>query len=155
MLLGQRAWKNKWAKFEPVRMVLTASTAVARQLIRSKSSIRKTACLDLTSGPQPPQGTGKHMVRSDLAQPVPYTLGTSKFTSVHMEPFSITWNPSPCKPCILVCTEFTHDLHPLLLGVHVGLPEPETTLTIACDTRATRRSVSVDKFNPFESLERL
>ena len=27
-----------------------------------------------------------------------------------------------------------------------GLPEPETTLTIACDTRATQRSMSVDGF---------
>ncbi len=54
--------------------------------IRPKSSTRKTACLDPTSGPL--QGTGKHVVRSDLAQPVAYTLGTSQFTYAHMEPFS-------------------------------------------------------------------
>ena len=144
MLLGQRAWKDQWAKFEPVWMVLIASTAVATQdktLIRSKSSTRKTACLDLTSGPQPPQRTGKNVVRSVLAQPVPNTLGTSKFTNVHMEPFLITWNPSPCKPCLLVCTKFTHGLYPLILGAHVGPPrtrfDPEYSLCLCrpCDTR--------------------
>ncbi len=48
-------------------MLLTDSTAVARQVltpIRPKSSTRKTACLDLTSGPRPLQGTGKHVVKS-------------------------------------------------------------------------------------------
>jgi hypothetical protein len=35
-----------------------------------------------------------HVVKSVLAQPVPYTLGTSKFKYVHMELFSITWNQS-------------------------------------------------------------
>ena len=42
-----------------------------------KVRTRQTDCLDLTSGPQPLQGTGKHVVKSDLAQPVPYTQGTS------------------------------------------------------------------------------
>ncbi len=37
----------------------------------------KTACLDLTSGPRPFQGTGKHVMKSDLAQPVVCRLGTS------------------------------------------------------------------------------
>jgi hypothetical protein len=61
-------------------MLLTDSTAVARQVptpIRPKSSTRKTVYLDLTSGPQPLKATGKHVVKSDLAQPVPYTLGTT------------------------------------------------------------------------------
>jgi hypothetical protein len=61
-------------------MLLTDSTAVARQVltpIRPKSSTRKTACLDLTGGTQPLQGTGKHVVKSDQAQPVAYRLGTS------------------------------------------------------------------------------
>ncbi len=121
----QRAFKDKWAKYEPepVQMPLADYTAAARlvkTLICSKLSTIKPACLNLTSGPRPPQGTGIHVVKSVLAQPVPYTLGTSKFTYVHMEPFSITWNPSPCKPCILVCTNFTHGLHPLLLGAHAG-----------------------------------
>ena len=46
-----------------------SSTIVARQpktLIRSNLSTRKTAWLDLTSGPQPLQGTGKYGVKSDL-----------------------------------------------------------------------------------------
>jgi hypothetical protein len=66
--------------FEPAWMLLTDSTAVARQVrtpIRPKPSTRKTACLDLTSGPRPLQGTGKHVVKSDPAQPVAYRLGTS------------------------------------------------------------------------------
>jgi hypothetical protein len=50
-----------------------------------------------------------------------FTLGTYKFTYVDMEPFSITWNPSPCKPCILLCTKVTH-LHPLFFGARVGPP---------------------------------
>jgi hypothetical protein len=61
-------------------MLLTDSTAVARQVltpIRPKSSTRKTAGLDLTSGPLPLQGTVKHVVKSDLAQAVAYRLGTS------------------------------------------------------------------------------
>ncbi len=92
----QYAWEDQWAMFEPVRMLLASSTAGARQPktpIRSKSSPRKTACLDLTSGSQPLQGTGKHVVKSDLAQPVPYMLGVSYFTYVHMEPFSIHMEP--------------------------------------------------------------
>ncbi len=63
MHLLQRCQKDQ-PKCEPARMLLTDSTAVARQVstpIRPKSSTRKTACLDLTSGPQPLQGTGKHM----------------------------------------------------------------------------------------------
>jgi hypothetical protein len=51
--------KIKWAKFEPVLMPLAYYTAVAGQvktLILSKLSTLKTACLDLTSGPQAPQG---------------------------------------------------------------------------------------------------
>ena len=80
MLLAQRESKDKWAKYEPVLMPLADSTAVARQvktLIHSKFSALKTACLDLTSGPQPPQGTGKHVVKSDLALPAPYKLGSA------------------------------------------------------------------------------
>ena len=82
MCLVQCESKDKWAKYESVLMPLADSTAVARQvntLIRSKSSTLKTACLDLTSDPQPPQGTGKHVVKSDLALPAPYKLGTSWF----------------------------------------------------------------------------
>ena len=75
MRLVQRAWKDKSAKFKPFLMILADSTAVAkfaRTLIPSKSSTQKTACLDLKSGPQPLQGIiGKHVVKSDLAQPVP------------------------------------------------------------------------------------
>ena len=37
----------------------------------------KPAVLDLTSGPQPPQGTGEHVVKPDLVLPAPYTLGTA------------------------------------------------------------------------------
>jgi hypothetical protein len=59
-MIVQCAWKDESAKFELVRILLADSTAVARQLIHSKLSSRKTACLDLTSGPQPLQGTGKH-----------------------------------------------------------------------------------------------
>ena len=76
MHLVQRAQKDTWAKFEPALTLLADSTAVARQVqtpIRSKSSTRETAGLDLTSGPQPLQGTGKHVVKSDLAQPVVFT----------------------------------------------------------------------------------
>jgi hypothetical protein len=85
--LAQRAWEDQWAKFEHVRMLLANSTVVARQVKipnRSKPSTRKTACLDLTRGHQPLHGTGKHVVKSDMAQPVQYTLGTSKFSYVHM-----------------------------------------------------------------------
>ncbi len=60
------------------------SKAVARQdqtPIFAKTGTRKTACLDLPSGPQPLWGTGNHVVKSDLAQPAPYTLGTSWYTS--------------------------------------------------------------------------
>jgi hypothetical protein len=74
MRLVHRACKYKSAKFEPFLMILADSTAVAkfaRTLIPSKSSTQKTACLDLKSGPQPLQGIGKHVVKSDLAQPVP------------------------------------------------------------------------------------
>jgi hypothetical protein len=80
MHLVQRCWMDQQSKFEPARMLLTDSTAVARQVltpIRPKSSTRKTACLDLTSGPHPLQGTGKYVVKSDPAQPVAYRLGTS------------------------------------------------------------------------------
>jgi hypothetical protein len=52
--------------------------------------------------------------------------------------------PSPCRPCILVCTKFTHCLHPCSWKHMQGLPEQETKLTIACDTQATQRSMSVD-----------
>ena len=74
MCLVQRAWKDKSAKFEPFLMILADSTAVAKHAITpipSKSSTQKTACLELKSGPQPLQGIGKHVVKSDLAQPVP------------------------------------------------------------------------------------
>jgi hypothetical protein len=83
-----RASKDKWAKYEPVLMPPVDYTAVARQvksLIRSKSSTLKTAWLNLTSGPQPLQGTAQHVYKSDLAQPVAYTRGTPKFTLVYME----------------------------------------------------------------------
>ena len=78
--LVQCAWKGDWAKFGHVWMILAGSSAVARQAktpIFSKSGARKSACLDLTSGPHHLQRTGKHVVKSDLAQPVPYTRGTS------------------------------------------------------------------------------
>ena len=81
-------------------MLLADSMAGARQVqtpIRSKSGTRKTACLDLTSGPQPLWRSGKHVVKSDLAPPAPYSLGTYIGLHVHMEPFSMyTWNLSPC-----------------------------------------------------------
>jgi len=80
MRLVQCESKDQWAKYEPVLMPLADSTAAARQvktLIQSKLSALKTAGLDLTSGPQPPQGTGKHVVKSDLALPAPYKLGTA------------------------------------------------------------------------------
>ncbi len=82
----QRASKDEWAKYEPVQMPLAGCTTVAirvKTLICSKLSTLKTACLNLTSGPQPPQMTGIHVVKSDLAQPV----ATSKFTYLHMEPW--------------------------------------------------------------------
>ena len=81
--LVQRSWEGDWATSWPVWRILADSTAVARQVptpIFAKSGTRKTACLDLPSGPQHLQGTGKHVVEPDLAQPVPYTLGTSRFT---------------------------------------------------------------------------
>ena len=71
---------DTWADYEPVPTPLADSTAVARLVkppIRSKMSTLKTACLDLTTGPQPPQGTGKHVVKSDLALPAPYKLGSA------------------------------------------------------------------------------
>ena len=40
----------------------------------------------------------------------------------HHSLHALTWNLSPCKPCILVCTWFTHCLHPLLFGAHIGPP---------------------------------
>ncbi len=60
---------------------LADSKAVARQdqtPIFAKTGTRKTACQDLPSGPL--WGTGNHVVESDLAQPAPYTLGTSWYT---------------------------------------------------------------------------
>ena len=80
MLLAQRESKDRWAKYGPALMPLADSTAVTKQVntsIGSKLSTLKTACLDLTSGPQPPQGTGKHVVKSDLALPAPYKLGSA------------------------------------------------------------------------------
>ena len=80
MRLVQHVSKDKWAKYEPVLMALADSTAVARQVktpIFSKLSTLKTACLALTSGPQPPHGTGKHVAKPDLALPAPYKLGTA------------------------------------------------------------------------------
>jgi hypothetical protein len=59
------------------------------KLICSEWSTLITACLNLTSGPQPPQVTDIHVVKSDLSQPVANTLGTSKFTYLHMEPISM------------------------------------------------------------------
>ena len=82
MCLVQHVSKDKWAKYEPVLITLADSTAVARQVktpIFWKLSTLKTACLALTSGPQPPQGTGKHVAKPDLAQPAPYKLGTAYF----------------------------------------------------------------------------
>jgi hypothetical protein len=73
-------------------MPLAGCTTVAirvKTLICSKLSTLKTACLNLTSGPQPPQVTGIHVVKSDLSQPVANTLGTSKFTYLHMKPISV------------------------------------------------------------------
>ena len=73
-------------------MPLAGCTTVAirvETLICSKLSTLKTACLNLTSRVQPPQGTGIHVVKSDLAQPVANTLGTSKFTYLHMKPISM------------------------------------------------------------------
>ncbi len=78
--LVQSELEGDWATFQPVRMILSASKAVARQdqtPIFAKTGTRKTACQDLLGGPQPLWGTGNHVVESDLAQPAPYTLGTS------------------------------------------------------------------------------
>jgi hypothetical protein len=95
-----------------------------------------------------------HVVKSVLTQPVPYTLQFlhSLFHTCshgtfldHMEP--IFWfAPSSHTVYIPQACSWEH---------MQGFLEPETTLTIACNTRATRRSVSVDGFNSFESLERL
>ena len=91
MRLVQHESKDKWAEYEPVLMPLADSTAVTRQVkipICSKMSTRKTACLDLTRGPQPPQGTSNHVVKSDLALPAPYRLDTSKFTYSQIKKFT-------------------------------------------------------------------
>ena len=103
MKLVQCAWEGDWVKFGFVRMVLADPTAVARQLgtpIFSKSCTWKTVCLDLTNGPQHLRGRGKHVVRSDLAKPVPYTFHT--YPSFHV----FTWNLSPCNHEM-----FAHGLH--------------------------------------------
>ena len=53
--LVQRSWEGDWATSRPVWRILADSTAVARQVptsIFAKSGPRKTACLDLPSGPQ-------------------------------------------------------------------------------------------------------
>ncbi len=76
----QRSQKGDWATSRPVWRILADSTAVARQVPTpnfAKSGPRKSACLDLPSGPQHLQGTCKHVVEPDSAQPVTYTLGTS------------------------------------------------------------------------------
>ena len=89
---AQRASKDEWAKYEPVQMPLAGCTTVAirvKTLICSKLSSPKTSGLNLKSGHKPPQVTGIHVVKSDLAQPVANTLGTSKFTYLHMEPISM------------------------------------------------------------------
>jgi hypothetical protein len=75
-------------------MLLTDSTAVARQvttLIRPKSSTRKTAGLDLASGPQHLQGTVEHVVKSNLAQAVAYRLGTSLSHGIFLHVNSVFW----------------------------------------------------------------
>ncbi len=103
MNLVQCAWEGDWVKFGFVRMILVDPTAVARQLgtpISSKSCTWKTACLDLTNGPQHLSGRGKHVVRSDLAKPVPYTFHT--YPSFHV----FTWNLSPWNH-----EWFAHGLH--------------------------------------------
>ncbi len=59
------------------RKFLADAKAVARQVqtpISPKSGTRKIAGLTLTSGPQPLQGTGKHVVESYSARAVPHTL---------------------------------------------------------------------------------
>jgi hypothetical protein len=81
--LGHRSWEGDRATSRPVWRILADSTAVARQvptLIFAKSGPRKTACLDLPSGPQHIQGSGKHVVEPDLAQPVhPVTMLNGSF----------------------------------------------------------------------------
>ena len=75
----QCLWEGDWTTFWLVWMILAHSVAVARQVqtpIFSKIGKPKTARLVLPSGPLHPQGTGKHVVQSDLAQPVPSTLDT-------------------------------------------------------------------------------
>ena len=99
----QCSWEGHWVKFGFVRMVLADPTAVARQLgtqIFSKSCTWKTVCLDLTNGPQHLRGRGKHVVRSDLAKPVPYTFHT--YPSFHV----FIRNLSPCNHEM-----FAHGLH--------------------------------------------
>ena len=87
MRLAQSELEGDWATFRPVWMILADSKAVVRQdqtlnsgIISPKTGTRKTACQDLPSEPQRLWGTGNHVVESDLAQPAPYTLGTSWYT---------------------------------------------------------------------------
>jgi hypothetical protein len=149
----QRASKDKWAKYEPVQMPLTGCTAVERRiktLICSKLITLNTACLNLTSGPQPPPGDWytRGEVRSGTACSIHawqcwhfhvYTCSHG----IHLNVNHVFWFAPSSHTVYIPCSwEYMQ-----------GLPEPETTLTIACDTQATRSSVSVGGFNSFESLE--
>ena len=83
MRLAQSELEGDWATFRPVWILPADSKAVARPdptPIFAKTGTRETACQDLPSGPQPLWETGNHVVESDLAQPAPYTLGTSWHT---------------------------------------------------------------------------
>ena len=123
MRLAQHVSKDKWAKYEPVLMPLADSTAVARQvntLIRSNSSALKTAGLELTSGPQPPQGTGKHVAKPDLALQAGHVL-------VYV---TLNLGLKACKPFILVCTKFTQGCRPSvnLIMEHCTTPKLEMNI---------------------------
>ena len=104
-------------------MILAHSVAVARQVqtpIFSKIGTPKTARLVLPSGPLHPQGTGKHVAQSDLAQPVPYTLDTgNRLWRAHQ-------SGSPCTLCTFEHTE--HTVHTVSTLCTLCTPHPPQCL---------------------------
>ncbi len=115
----QRASKDEWAKYEPVQMPLVGCTTVARRvktLICSKIEYPKNSLFKSDKWAPAPPGDWyiRGQVRSGAAC-CKHAWHFQVYISSHGTHLHVNH-------AFLVCTKFTHGLHPCILGAHAGPP---------------------------------